>query len=105
MAAHRFAHVRRDTPTDASPSTQVQQPRTPQASAAYKRQMERDGHLTCWRCTRLIPRGARWHVGHDDNQLDLIRGPEHAACNVKAAGRKGARIVNRARRRPRPHAL
>jgi hypothetical protein len=105
MAAHRFAHVRRDTPTDAARRRKYNSRAHRQASATYKQQMQRDGHLTCWRCTRLIPQGARWHVGHDDNQLDLIRGPEHAACNVKAAASKGARIVNRARRRPRPHAL
>lgn len=52
------------------------------------------GTVPCWRCGNLIPAGAPWHLGHDDHDRSVYRGPEHTACNLAAAGR--------ARRTPEP---
>lgn len=46
----------------------------------------------CWRCGQPIT-GA-WHVGHDDDQPNVINGPEHPDCNRKAAARKGSAIAH-----------
>ena len=45
------------------------------------------GYIRCWRCQELIPPGSQWHLGHDDADRAIIRGPEHARCNLSAAGR------------------
>lgn len=58
------------------------------------------GRASCWRCGGPIAPGSRWHLGHDDHDRSVYRGPEHAGCNLKAAARKGARVAN-ARRRAR----
>jgi hypothetical protein len=39
------------------------------------------GRVACWRCNRLIRPGERWHLGHDDHDRRIYRGPEHASCN------------------------
>lgn len=66
------------------------------------------GGAVCWRCGQLIvPRKIRrkdgrlvsnWHLGHDDNDRTVYRGPEHERCNIGAVSRNKAR---RNRRRPR----
>lgn len=58
------------------------------------------GEAHCWRCGALLVPGG-WHVGHDDVAVDVLRGPECAGCNRRAAARKGALIAN-ARRKMRP---
>ena len=64
------------------------------------------GHAHCWRCRKPIPPGSNWHLGHDDNDRSIIRGPEHAVeCNLRAAARKGAQVANAKRRAPRITAL
>lgn len=57
------------------------------------------GLARCWRptCGKILIPG-HWHVGHDDHQIDLIRGPECASCNRKAGASKGARIANAKRK-------
>lgn len=59
------------------------------------------GRATCWRCHKPIAPDAVWHLGHDDWLVDrngdpIVNGPEHAACNLTAAGRKSA-LVRHAR--------
>lgn len=44
------------------------------------------GNAVCWRCGQPIPPGTDWHLGHDDHDRSIIRGPEHAHCNLTAAG-------------------
>lgn len=39
--------------------------------------------VLCWRCHE--PVGADFHLGHDDDRV--IVGPEHPACNLRAAGK------------------
>ena len=46
------------------------------------------GHVNCWRCGKWIQPGTPWHLGHDDRDPTLHRGPEHERCNVTAAVRK-----------------
>lgn len=44
-------------------------------------------HVTCWRCGEQIA-DEEWHLGHDDHDRSVVRGPEHARrCNLSAAGR------------------
>jgi hypothetical protein len=69
-----------------------------QARAAAKELVEA-GYGHCWRCWGWIPPGSRWHLGHDDWDRTVIRGPEHERCNLTAAARKG-RLVASARRWP-----
>ena len=40
--------------------------------------------IPCWRCGD--PVATDFHLGHADNDRTVIRGPEHPACNLKAAG-------------------
>ena len=49
--------------------------------------MVETGEVNCWRCLNPIPPGAEFHLGHDDNDRNIIRGPEHPYCNLSAAGK------------------
>lgn len=82
--------------------------------AAHNRRRKSDqelveaGGAVCWRCGRpivpmkLLRRDGRmvsnWHLGHDDDDRTVYRGPEHEKCNLRAGGRQGARETNRKRR-------
>lgn len=52
-----------------------------QLRAKLKRTVDA-GHAVCWRCSRPIIPGTPWHLGHDDHDRRLYRGPEHARCNT-----------------------
>lgn len=45
------------------------------------------GQATCWRCHQPIHPGTPWHLGHDDHDRTVYKGPEHARCNITAANR------------------
>ena len=45
------------------------------------------GEVRCWRCLKPILPGAEFHLGHDDSNRSIIRGPEHPFCNLSAAGK------------------
>lgn len=63
--------------------------------AGLEDQMRRDGYLTCWRCGEPIHPGDEWHLGHDDHDRTIWRGPEHARkCNLRAAGLKSQGKLN-----------
>lgn len=49
------------------------------------------GGVTCWRCHKPIQPGAPWHLGHDDDDRTIIRGPECPPCNLSAAGKASHR--------------
>lgn len=49
------------------------------------------GEVNCWRCLRPILPGADFHLGHDDNDRSIIRGPECPSCNLSAAGKASHR--------------
>ena len=58
------------------------------ARAAWQRRIDAGEQVTCWRpnCTERIT-GRTWHLGHDDLDRSITRGPECVRCNLKAAGR------------------
>jgi hypothetical protein len=41
----------------------------------------RAGNAVCWRCGLPIAPGQPWDLGHDDDDPNVHRGPEHRACN------------------------
>jgi hypothetical protein len=59
------------------------------------------GEVDCWRCEKPIEPGSPWHLGHDDVDRSITRGPEHDACNLGSAARRRARVPRR--RAPRAH--
>lgn len=46
--------------------------------------------LTAWPClTPGVPVDpSDWHLGHDDTDRAVTRGPEHPGCNLPTAGRR-----------------
>ena len=70
---------------------------TPQRGYGYRHQQLRKRYvallragevLTCWRCHGDITHEDDMHLGHDDHDRAVYRGPEHKGCNLSAAGRK-----------------
>lgn len=53
--------------------------------------IHRAGDAVCWRCGRPIAPTEQMHVGHDDVDKSIIRGPEHMLCNVRTATYKARR--------------
>lgn len=47
------------------------------------------GQVDCGRCGAPITSGQDWHLGHDDHDRTKYTGPEHAECNLSAAGQAG----------------
>ena len=53
------------------------------------KKMLKAGELVlCWRCQdpHQPITGRQWHLGHDDHDRTITRGPEHERCNLSAAG-------------------
>ena len=57
---------------------------------AWQRRLNQGARVTCWRCGDLID-PEHWHLGHDDTDRDVVRGPECPNCNLSAAGRSSHR--------------
>lgn len=55
--------------------------------AAYQQRIDSGEHITCWRpgCWTVLT-GRTWHLGHDDHDRSITRGPECIPCNLKHAG-------------------
>lgn len=49
------------------------------------------GLVVCWRCGELIAPDEPFDLGHDDDDREIIRGPEHQLCNRRAAGKAAHR--------------
>ena len=103
MASHRW-RTKQPTAADAARRRKYAGRAHQAALAEYKRRQAAGEWLTCWRGRHLIPPTVRCHVGHDDHDVNLIRGPECPPCNLKAAARKGNRM-QRAKRRVTPLSL
>lgn len=52
--------------------------------ADWQRRIDAGEDVHCWRCN--APIGHDWHLGHDDDDRTITRGPECPACNLHAAG-------------------
>lgn len=61
-----------------------------QLKADYQRRMNAGERFACWRCGGPID-PASWHLGHDDLDRRIYRGPEHPSCNLPTAGRRSRR--------------
>lgn len=59
----------------------------------WQHRIDNGERVTCWRCGAVLV-GRAWHLGHDDNNRNIIRGPECIGCNLVAAGSKRKRILN-----------
>ena len=64
----------------------------------YQRRMDAGERFVCWRCLEergvrhhVDPRPGRWHLGHDDQDRSVIRGPECPAGNLATSGRTTVR--------------
>lgn len=62
----------------------------------WRRRINAGGEC-CWRCGGPIPPGSAFHLGHDDDDRGVYRGPEHPLCNLKAAGQKSQKLRRAAR--------
>ena len=61
-----------------------------QATRRYwQARMDSGAVVRCWRCNRPLDPTA-WHLGHDDHDRTVTRGPECVDCNLRAAGRASA---------------
>lgn len=86
----------RNTPAARARTKEYNSKRYKDAKAAGAR-LVAAGLAYCWRCGQHLPPGKPWHLGHDDHNRSLIRGPECPGCNLKAAAVKGNRM-SKARR-------
>ena len=57
--------------------------------AHLQRRMDAGETFTCWRpgCERPID-PTDWHLGHDDHDRTLYRGPECVPCNTATSSRR-----------------
>jgi hypothetical protein len=57
----------------------------------YQRRMDDGERFICWRCRDPLGtrRGIDWHLGHDDRDRSVIRGPECPSCNLSTSSRRG----------------
>lgn len=51
------------------------------------------GRAVCCRCRRPIVPGTPWHADHNASRTGYL-GAAHAACNLRAAAKAGARKRN-----------
>jgi hypothetical protein len=52
------------------------------------------GQAFCWRCSKWLPPGLPWDLGHDDNDVTIYRGPECRPCNRGTAATRGNKARN-----------
>lgn len=48
---------------------------------SWQRRLDAGEQVDCWRCGRRIDPG-NWHLGHDDDDRSVYRGPECPPCNL-----------------------
>ena len=55
---------------------------------AWRAKVARGELVLCWRCGQPITDPTDCHLGHDDLDRSITRGPEHGRlCNLRAAGK------------------
>lgn len=61
-----------------------------QQRAAWQARIDSGERVTCWRpdCPTVLT-GRAWHLGHDDHDRSITRGPECIPCNLRHAGQEG----------------
>lgn len=63
-----------------------------QLRARWQRRLDAGEVVHCWRCqlrgvlTVIDPKA--WHLGHDDADRSVYRGPECVPCNLATSGRR-----------------
>lgn len=67
----------------------------------YVDQLREGEVLECWRCFGPIYDEADMHVGHDDHDRSITRGPEHRLCNLQAGADKANGRLTPPDRHPR----
>lgn len=97
MKANGWHRKNLNTPAEQARNAKYRSPEHKAARAHYRSLLERGVILGCWRCGKRI-NPDHWHLGHDDAQVNLIRGPECPGCNLKAGASKGAKVANAKRR-------
>lgn len=88
-----------DSPAARARKAQYRAPEYRKAKAAARVVVDA-GLASCWRCGHWLAPGGPWHLGHDDHDRSIIRGPECVTCSSKTAASRGALIAN-ARRKMR----
>jgi hypothetical protein len=102
--SHRFGTANRNTPAAKARRAKYDSTAHRDARKHYRAEITA-GRGYCWRCGTHIPAGTPtayrgrpvWVVGHDDHNVNVIRGAECSRCNQQAATRKGARTANQGR--------
>lgn len=57
--------------------------------ASWQRRINAGEVIVCWRPTCSVRiTGTAWHLGHDDDDRRIYKGPECIPCNTKAAALK-----------------
>ena len=57
-------------------------------AAEWRAKVAAGSRVICWRCGEPITDPDDCHLGHDDYDRTITRGPEHGRrCNLSAAGR------------------
>ena len=90
-------HRKRTTPADITRAKQYASSEHRAARKAIQAKLDAGTFIACCRCQRRIT--GPFHLDHDDHDRTRYRGPSHPACNLKAAGIKGAATVNAPRRK------
>lgn len=78
----------RNTPQRRARSKEYNSAEHRRRRAAGQREVDA-GRAHCWRCGGRLTPGQPWHLGHDDYDRSIYRGPEHPHCNTSAAATKG----------------
>lgn len=64
-----------------------------QMRARWQQRIDAGETVLCWRCG-LELHGTDWHLGHDDDDRSVYRGPECTTCNLRAGGLKSVEVRN-----------